>query len=52
MLGTLHATHSKNIEVSNVSWVKENTNAANSPAELLSMSPESGFQPEQNNLKQ
>ena len=42
MLGTLHLIDSENIEFSN------NTNTANSPAELWSMLPESGFQQEQN----
>ena len=52
MLGTLHPIESKNTEVSNVSWTKENTNTANSAVELLSISPESSIQPGQNNLKQ
>ena len=43
---------SKNIVVSNVSWTKENDITENGQAELLSMPPESGFQSEQNNLKQ
>ena len=32
-------------------WTKENSNTANSPTKLPSMSSESSFQPEQNNLK-
>ena len=49
---TLHPIDSENTEVSNVLWTKENANTANNPGELLSMPPSSGFQPEQDNLKQ
>ena len=38
-LGTLYPIDSENIEVNNVLWTKENSNAANSPAELPSMLP-------------
>ena len=52
MLVALYLIDSDNIEVSNVSWTRENSNTANSPAKLLRVSPESNFPPEQNNLKQ
>ena len=37
---------------SNVLWTKENSNTANTPAELPRMSFESSFQPGHNNSKQ
>ena len=50
--GNLQPIEIENIEVSNVSWTKENSNTTNSPAEHPAMPPESRVQPEQNNLKQ
>ena len=50
--GKLEPIEIENIEVSNVSWTKENMNTSDIPIELSSMLPESSFQPEQNGLKQ
>ena len=52
MIGKLQPIEIEDIEVSNMSWTKENTNTANSPAELPNLLPESSFQSQQNNLKQ
>ena len=42
----------EDIEVSNISWTKDDTDTTNSPAELPCMPPESSFQPGHNNTKQ
>ena len=52
MIGKLQPIEIEEIEISNVSWTKENSNTANSPVAVKSMPPESSFQPEQNNSKQ
>ena len=52
IIGKLQAIEIEDIEVSNISWTKDNADTANSLVELLSMLPESRVQPEHSNLKQ
>ena len=44
IIGKLQPIEIEDIEFSNVSWTKENTDTINSPVKLPSMPPESSFQ--------
>ena len=45
VMGKLQPIETEDTEVSNISWVKDDTDTANSLTELPSMPPESSFQP-------
>ena len=52
VIGRLQPIEIEDIKVSNILWTKDDTDTTNSPAELPSVLPESGFHLESYNTKQ